>query len=265
MSPLIVLIHLEIQGQYERAFPGRMYVYNYRIFDKYGYPVVSLAILGDDDPNWRPNAYRMDLWGCRTGIEFPVIKLHDYQSRESELEADTNPFSVVVLAHLQTRLTRRDPQARLTQKMRLVRLLYERGYQRQQILELFRFIDWLLRLPDELAQRFDEQLKTYEAKMSTPYITSIERHGIEKGRQEGLKQGIEQGIEQGIARRLIAEKQMLARQAQLRYGSNTASVLAALLEHTPDTDQLAQVAEWIISVESEQAFLTQVRELLGEH
>ena len=61
----------------------------------------------------------------------------------------------------------------------------ERGYGRQDILELFRFIDWLLTLPAAWEQRFQQQLEDYEASMSTPYITSIERRGIEKGMQRG--------------------------------------------------------------------------------
>ena len=36
-----VLIHIEIQGQRDADFPKRMYVYNYRLFDRYDRPVVS--------------------------------------------------------------------------------------------------------------------------------------------------------------------------------------------------------------------------------
>src|SRR5207248_8912974 len=39
-----VLIHVEVQARRERDFPRRMYVYNYRIFDRYDREVVSLAI-----------------------------------------------------------------------------------------------------------------------------------------------------------------------------------------------------------------------------
>ena len=35
------------QGQPESDFAKRMYVYNYRLFDRYDRPVVSLAVLGD--------------------------------------------------------------------------------------------------------------------------------------------------------------------------------------------------------------------------
>ncbi|MDQ7033010.1 MAG: Rpn family recombination-promoting nuclease/putative transposase [Desulfonauticus sp.] len=42
-----LLIHVEVQGYYEKEFAKRMFVYNYRIFDRYDRDVVSLAILAD--------------------------------------------------------------------------------------------------------------------------------------------------------------------------------------------------------------------------
>jgi hypothetical protein len=64
----IVLVHTEIQGTRETDFAKRIYVYNYRLFDRYDRPVVSLAVLGDASPTWRPTRYEQRLWGCRVGI-----------------------------------------------------------------------------------------------------------------------------------------------------------------------------------------------------
>ena len=97
----MVLVHTEIQGNRDRDFAKRMYVYNYRLFDCYDRPVVSLAVLGDASSTWRPTGYRQSLWGCRVGIEFPVVKLRDYAARWDALEASDNPFAMVVMAHLQ--------------------------------------------------------------------------------------------------------------------------------------------------------------------
>src|SRR6266851_2632584 len=72
-----ILVHVEVQTSRQGGFPKRMYVYNYRIFDRYDREVVSLAILADDDPSWRPNQYSYERWGFRTGIEFPIVKLLD--------------------------------------------------------------------------------------------------------------------------------------------------------------------------------------------
>jgi hypothetical protein len=46
-----VLIHVEVQASYEADFALRMYVYHYRIFDRYNRKVVSLAVLADDRPD----------------------------------------------------------------------------------------------------------------------------------------------------------------------------------------------------------------------
>jgi hypothetical protein len=67
----------------------------------------------------------------------------------------------------------------------LVRLLYERGYGRKDILELFRVLDWLLQLPEGLEQEFKRELIAFEEQANMPYITSIERLGRQEGRQEG--------------------------------------------------------------------------------
>jgi hypothetical protein len=51
--------------------------------------------------------------------------------------------------------------------------LRNKGYGREDVLELFRFMDWLLYLPDELARQLTQQLMEYEAAMITPYILPV--------------------------------------------------------------------------------------------
>ena len=50
-----LLIHIEVQGRRQKRFPERMYVYSYRIYDVFHRPPVSLAVLCDDNPNWKPD------------------------------------------------------------------------------------------------------------------------------------------------------------------------------------------------------------------
>src|SRR5881628_2269112 len=45
-----LLIHIEVQGYPEPALNQRLYVYNYRIFDRYGVNVVTLVVLTEDIP-----------------------------------------------------------------------------------------------------------------------------------------------------------------------------------------------------------------------
>src|SRR5262245_43586705 len=39
-DPIWVLIHIEIQGQFDRTFERRMFTYHYRIYDRYDQQVV---------------------------------------------------------------------------------------------------------------------------------------------------------------------------------------------------------------------------------
>lgn len=73
--------------------------------------------------------------------------------------------------------------------MELTKLLYERGYDKLTILKLFKFLDWLMWLPEELQQKYDEDLARYEEEKRMSYVTNIERKGIEKGRVEGRVEG----------------------------------------------------------------------------
>ncbi|MBE9052741.1 cytosolic protein [Nostocales cyanobacterium LEGE 11386] len=189
-----ILAHIEVQSQEETDFPRRMFVYNYRIFDRYNRSVASLAILGDDNPQWRPNQFGYELFGCTVDFQFPIIKLLDYQQRLAELEASRNPFATVVLAHLAAVQTRSDRSQRKQQKLALVRRLYEQGFERSDIINLFGFIDWVMTLPAQLEAEFWQEYRDFEASKSMQYVTSVERFGIQKGKQEGLLKGISLGL-----------------------------------------------------------------------
>jgi hypothetical protein len=191
---MCVLVHLEVQGQVEEAFTERMFVYHYRIFDRYRRPVASLAVLADDRPDWRPSLFERNLMGCRLVLEFPTAKLLDWTNRLAELEANTNPFAVVLLAHLASQRTRKDPTARLHWKRTVTRSLYRRGFHKQEILELFRFVDWLLRLPEELAHEFSGWLADFEKEDEMVYITQGEELALQKGLKKGLEKGLQKGL-----------------------------------------------------------------------
>jgi hypothetical protein len=193
-----VLIHVEVQAQEDPEFVVRMYVYNYRLFDRYNRKVVSLAVLGDDQPGWRPDRFGYDLWGCTIDFRFPVVKLLDYAGRVEELERDPNPFAAVVLAHVKAMETRRNAESRWTWKVRLIKGLYERGLDREEIRRLFRLIDWIMALPKGLDRKFWLEIEKFEEARKMPYITSVERLGMEKGKKEGKKEGRKEGLRQGI-------------------------------------------------------------------
>jgi hypothetical protein len=243
-----LLIHIEIQGQREDDFPRRMYIYNYRLFDVYGREVVSLAVLTDEHRNWRPSHYGYERWGCRVSLDFPIIKLLDYTDREEELAASNNPFAVVVLAHLQTLATRRDPAGRYNAKLNLAKQLYRKGYGRQDILNLFRFIDWIMTLPTELEGQLQVELAQFEEREKMQYITTVERMAIQKGKQEGLQEGLQQGIRKSIINIL-----------QTRF-NETSELVETLLEQIEDKEELQELTRQAVTINS----LAEFEQLLNE-
>ena len=105
-----------------------MFVYNYRIYERFKIPVTSIAVLADDQPNWRPEGFRYGMWGCRMELDYLKIKLLDYKDKWSYLENSDNPFAIVVMAHLKALESRKDNSLRQQWKIELTKFLYQKGY-----------------------------------------------------------------------------------------------------------------------------------------
>ncbi len=218
----LVLIHVEVQAQNAADFAERMCVYNSRIWERYRRPVVSLALLVDADPRFRPNRFAREKAGCRLEFTFPIVKLLDYRSPQ-QLAADPSPFAVASLVQLSKLQAGGDMHRRYGFKLALARHLYERGYDREDVLKLFRFMDYVLTLPEELSVRFDRDVETMEEELNMPYITSIERHalqrGIEQGRQEGRHEGRQEGRQEGQREGILrGVKELLRQTLEVRFG-----------------------------------------------
>jgi hypothetical protein len=88
----------------------------------------------------------------------------------------------------------KDGVARKDAKVAIIRLMYERGYSKQQILELFNVIDWMIQLPSSLNEDFLNTIYAIEEDKNMPYINTAERVGLEKGELIGIKKGEQIGI-----------------------------------------------------------------------
>ncbi|MFM9966438.1 MAG: cytosolic protein [Planctomycetaceae bacterium] len=189
-----VLIHLEIQGTSEADFAERMYVCNYRLFDRYHRRVASMAVLTDSQTSWRPSHFGYELLGCQIRFDFPIVKLSDYRAELAKLREDRTPFAILTVAHLRTIETQKNPKARKHWKLQIVKSLYAGGFQRQDVIELFRVIDWMMELPSDLSIEFDNDVAEFEEGTNMKYVTSIERNAIERSRQEGRQEGLLEAV-----------------------------------------------------------------------
>ncbi len=232
-----VYVHLEVQGNAQAEFAERMFVYHYRLYDRYRQPVASLALLADTTPHWRPGQFGYRLLGCSIQLGFPTAKLLDYATHQDALYAHPNPFALVTLAHLLTQSTRQDMHARFAAKWKLVQLLYRRGWDKQQVIDLFSVLDWMMRLPEQLKRSLWHNIEVLEEQEKMRYVTSVEQIGIEKGMLQGLTQGRAEG-----------EAYALRRLLQKRFGPLPEDVLTRL--HTASVDELEHWLDQALDAES---------------
>ncbi|MBF8276225.1 MAG: cytosolic protein [Candidatus Brocadiaceae bacterium] len=240
-----VLIHIEVQASRETNFAERIYVYRHRIGEKHKVDVASLVILCDDEQNYRPNKYKKGIWGCELNFTFPIVKLLDFAENWTKLECDRNPFAIVVMAQLKAKEIK-DGQQRKYWKFRLTRMLYERGYEKQDIIDLYCFIDWLLVLPEDLEKEFVRELCEFEKEKTMQYVSSIERIGFKKGKQQGMQHGMQQGVQQGMRQGMQqGESTMLVRQMERKFGQVSEEVKQKI--EAADSNTLLEWGEKILS------------------
>ena len=235
---LCVLIHIEVQGQRETGFPQRIFVYQYRLFDRNKTPVASFVILTDEDPNWRPNEYRAEIFGTELSLKFPTVKLTDFRARLRELEQSDDPFAMVVLAQLAASETHGDPEGRFWKKLEIAKRLYAHGWDKQRVIALFDFLDSLLRLPDEMDETFHDKLSEFKEEQEMKYVNSIERIGIRKGIAQGSA---------GIVLRLLHRRFGAideATEAQVR--SLSLKQIEALSDVLDDFTEVADLQTWLV-------------------
>jgi hypothetical protein len=237
-----LLIHIEIQSQRDIRFPGRMFRYHARTYDRDERQVVSLAILADEDLTWRPDQFGYALWGCELALRFPVVKLWDLD--RAMLEASPNIFAALTLLHRDAQETRGNPQARMQRKLDGYRRILRQGYTPDEIRALLRLMEYLLRLPSELTRPTVAAMKQIESEeVGMTLVTSFEEIGREDGRAEGRVEGRIEERQALVLRQLTRKFGLLSEEVSTRItglDSDTVLMLVdALLDFATQDDLVA--------------------------
>jgi hypothetical protein len=198
-----IFLHIEVEKSSKSNLPERMFTYNTRFRDLLKMPIASIAILIDSRKNWRPNHYKEELWSTTVEITFPIIKILDYRDRVLELEASSNPFSAVILTQLAV-MKKENPAAKLNTKIELSKRLYAKGWQKQDLLTLFKFIDWVIVLPSELELEYTQTIEKIEDEFKMTYVSTAERVGIRKGTVIGEEVELRKGEVIGASKILVS-------------------------------------------------------------
>jgi hypothetical protein len=186
-------LHFEFQAYFEADFPRRLYEYNSAAELRYGSPVVSLPILIDDNPRWKPKRYQSELYGTRRTLTFRTVKIADFQRKAKTLEKHPNPVALFVLAYLEGRRLEGDHEATLAAKVRFARRLKEYKLLEAEGKRWMGFLDWLLWLPEEYNARLRAELEPTEkgipCRSSRIWSGSVRRRGDGKASLKGSRSG----------------------------------------------------------------------------
>lgn len=133
------LFHVEVQAYFETLLPKRFFQYYYRINDFFQEPIEMLAILIDENPNYRPSEYIQQFGKTRLHFSFPIFKLLDNPPPYKE----DNIFSIVLevawYALKQNKLKTDNDLEKL--KFGLIKKLVENNVEDEKIYALFEFIN----------------------------------------------------------------------------------------------------------------------------
>ena len=142
------------------------------------------------------------------------------------------------MAHLKTQATTGKLTERQQWKWMLVRSLYEKGYNRDNITKIFQLIDTMMGLPKELQNSFNETLKTYEEERKMRFLSTME------------EMAIEEGIERGSLRNA---RESVITVLRVRLGE-LPSTLQETINSLEDLSRLKQLHEMAITVDSLEEF-----------
>ena len=200
-----ILIHIEIQGYFDRNFPKRMYIYFVRLKEKYDKPISAIAIFSDDVKSYKPDTFEEKFYGTEIRYKYLTYKILD--QKIAALQTSENPFATVIeTALVALKKKKLNDDDLLALKIDLVKRLYEKKFSKSKIFALLNFIRYYVRFnKKETNLLFDEKVETFNHKIYPMGTQEILLHqakteGIEEGIDLGIEKGIEKGIDLGIER-----------------------------------------------------------------
>jgi len=236
-----ILIHIEMQGYDDPEFRERMFIYYYRILDKYQKKVTAIAIVTDDTSD-HPTKYETSFIGTKLIYEFNSYKL---KNKTPEDFANTdNPFAIVMeVAWYALKSNELGDEALYNFKIRLVRRLKELDYDSEKIRVLFNFIKKYVNFENsEINLKFEEQSNIIFKNQGTmgivdAIIDDAKRQYIEIGKEEGIEIGKEKGIEIGKEKGIEIGK----RKAEEKYGEERKNTIQNLKNEGFPNEKIATI------------------------
>ncbi|MCF2445489.1 hypothetical protein L0657_16115 [Dyadobacter sp. CY345] len=188
-----ILLHIEVQGYHDKDFGERMFTYFYRILDRYGKRLTSIAIFTDAQKSFKPKKYVYEYLGTKLSFEFNTYKV--IEQNEEMLLASDNPFAIVILTVLLAIKKKQynNDEKLFHQKYLLAKLLLSRKISRTKINHLLIFLQRYVTFADtEFNIKFDKVIEELTEKRTAMGIKELvidlaKKEGIAKGKEEVVR------------------------------------------------------------------------------
>lgn len=207
-----LLVHVEVQGQYDPEFPKRMFRYFYRIFDRHDLPVIPVAVFTGKDGKRMPDRYELINEGMELTYKFNTLYITDY--KDDVLASSDNPFALVLLAAKNSLINGKDSDQKLLRhKILVLNLLYEKGINKYKVDVILTFLNnYILFAKKETNRIFMNEVDNKSGKINTMgIIEQLAEIRAEEGEKRGLEEGLEKGLEEGFEKgRMESVKALLA-------------------------------------------------------
>lgn len=184
-----IIIHIEVQGYKDPDFAKRMFIYYYRLWEKFGKPIASLVIYSDNNAQNRVQKYEVACLNTSLVYNFDTYVIADYSVED--YDKHDNPIAIIYQVGLMGLQKNLADKELLTMKVQLFRKMYEKGYRKEQIRRLATFIKQYVSFSkNEYFRIFDEETTIITNKEKNMGIIETVK-AIE--REEGMEVGMEKG------------------------------------------------------------------------
>jgi len=206
-NPKLVLVHIEIEADWRRAFAERMYSYYTALWQRHRIPIVPMVVyLRGGRKGLIKEQYRMIQFGEEH------LRFRYYSVRLAKLPAGEYLRKGTPLgAALAALMDRRESGEPLSLRALMLQRVAESGRGEAQKFLLLNVIETYYKLSAEQKESFSKLLSKKEYReareMEVTWADEIAEEARAKGRTEGLEQGLAKGLEQGLEKGLEKGRQ----------------------------------------------------------
>jgi predicted transposase/invertase (TIGR01784 family) len=200
-----LLVHIEIQGYFEEDFSKRMFKYFYRVADLHNsYNITAISVYTEDREDFKPNKFQHNLFGTELTYKFNAYKV--LEQKEEKLKESINIFAFAVLAVLYSLRAKDNQKTKLNFKVELTKLLINKKYSEEDILELFEFINLFLSFSNEKYDNlFYEELEKMPKTKERESLNSYDKFLLKKGKNQEKNEIAVNMLKEGFEVKMVSK------------------------------------------------------------